>query len=59
MRSCSRSPDHALCDGMYLIRLEKPVSCDDMLSKDLAEPGVNGLLDRDLDADLETSISAI
>ena len=53
------SPDHALGDGMYLIRLVKPVSCDDMLSKDWAEPGVNGLLDRDVDADIETSFSAI
>lgn len=53
------SPDHALGDGTYLMRLIKPVSRDDTPLKDWAEPGVNGLLDRDLDMDLGTSKSAI
>jgi hypothetical protein len=53
------SLDHALGDGTYFTKLVKPLSCDDTMSKDWDEPGVNGLLDRDLDADLGTSIPAI
>lgn len=49
------SPDHAVAEGTYLIRLTYPVSCEEVLFDDCTDAGVKGLLDLDLDISISAN----